>query len=261
MTTGTIININPSANGIVHVKLNRPQQLNALNRETLETLAAFFEAAKEDASIRGILLSGEGKGFCAGADITQLAPLDKKAGHAFAEYGQRVFSLLENLGKPSVAAIHGFAFGGGCELAMSATLRIAAVGTVFGQPEIKLGVIPGFGGTQRLTRLIGPSRALEYCLTGKRFTTEEALAWGFLNAVAPVAELESAAMALLQDCTQYSPIAARAIIDTIYATEGLTLTEGLRIEATAFGLCCDTKDKQEGVAAFLEKRQPEFRGE
>lgn len=261
MATEPVIITSTKTPNILQITLNRPQQLNALNRETIESLETILKDAKTNRSIRGILLTGNGKGFCAGADITQLAPLDKKSGLAFAEYGQHVFSQLETLGKPSIAAIHGFAFGGGCELAMSATLRLAAEGTVFGQPEIKLGVIPGFGGTQRLTRLIGPGRALELCLTGKRFSASDALQWGFLNAITPADQLEAKALALLQECIAYSPIPTRAIIETIYASEGASLTEGLALEAKAFAACCDTKDKQEGVSAFLEKRQPNFCGE
>ena len=174
-----IVNVTLPEKGILQISLNRPEQLNALSHDVLQRLLQIFTDVKQDASVKAILLTGEGKGFCAGADIKQLLPLDGKSGLTFAQFGQAVFSQLETLGKPSLAAIHGFAFGGGCELAMAATMRIATNNAVFGQPEIKLGVIPGFGGTQRLSRLIGKGRALDLCLTGRIIKAEEALAWDF----------------------------------------------------------------------------------
>lgn len=246
---------------ILHIRLNRPNQLNALSRELLMRLSHLLTDAKKDANIRAILLSGEGKTFCAGADIKQLAALDGQEGLKFARFGQSVFSLLAQLGKPSLAAIHGFAFGGGCELAMAATLRIAAAKTLFGQPEIKLGVIPGFGGTQRLSRLVGQSRALDLCLTGKRFSAEEALQWGLLTEITTAEQLLPRAKALLGELTTLSPGALSSIMTVIQEGLDLPLAQALEMEAAHFGLCCTSKDKQEGVSAFLEKRTANFHGE
>lgn len=247
--------------GILQIHLNRPDQLNALNQATLQRLAAIFSQAKSDKTIKALLLTGEGKAFCAGADIKQLAALNGVQGAAFARFGQSVFRQLEMLGKPSLAAIHGYAFGGGCELAMSATMRIAANNAVFGQPEIKLGVIPGFGGTQRLARLAGKGRALELCLTGRRFSAEEAYAWGVVTELCTPENLLTRAKELLTELAQLSPVALNAIISTIQQGYDLTMEEALEIEALQFGICCTTADKREGVAAFLEKRAAVFSGE
>ncbi len=247
--------------GLLHLSLNRPDQLNALSHEMLTRLAQHLDEIKRDSSVKAILLTGEGKGFCAGADIKQLASLNGQSGLAFASFGQAVFSRLESLGKPSLAAIHGFAFGGGCELAMAATLRIATSTSLFGQPEIKLGVMPGFGGTTRLTRLIGQGRALEMCLSGRRFTAEQALQWGWLNEMTSETELLNSAKRLLSPFLTLSPVALRSILTVIHQGADLTLSQALSLEATHFGLCCTSADKQEGVTAFLEKRTPLFKGE
>lgn len=247
--------------GIMQISLNRPEQLNALNKDLLQNLSQVFDQAKQDKAVKAILLTGEGKGFCAGADIKQLLPLKGKDGLEFARYGQAVFRKLELLGKPSIAAVHGFAFGGGCELAMAATMRVVASNAVFGQPEIKLGVIPGFGGTQRLARLIGKGRALEICLTGRRFTAEEAFHWGFIKEMAPAEELLVCASAALRELIQLPPIAIQNIIAAIDQGFNLPIDEALEVEANLFALCCDTNDKREGVEAFLEKRHPRFHGE
>lgn len=247
--------------GILQIQLNRPKQLNTLSHDVLKTLSQVLEQAKNDRTVKAILLTGEGKGFCAGADIKELAALNGPEGLKFATFGQAVMSQLENLGKPSLAAIHGFAFGGGCELAMAATIRIAATGTVFGQPEIKLGVIPGFGGTQRLSRLIGKGRALEICLSGRRFSAEEALQWGLVTAITPAEELQTRAIAMLKEIIELGSVALNSIITTINAGYDLSLDEAFALEAVHFGLCCTTQDKAEGVSAFLEKRAPQFTGE
>lgn len=247
-------------NSILQISFNRPEQLNALSHNVLENLYQILQKAKFDSTVKAILITGEGRGFCAGADIKQLADLSSTAGLQFARYGQLVLNLLENLGKPSVAAIHGFALGGGCELAMAATMRIAAEKTVFGQPEINLGVIPGFGGTQRLSRLIGKGRALEICLTGKRFNATDALKWGFLNEVVAPDQLIPTAITLLKTITQFSAIPIQSILDVIQQGYDLSLSEALELEAVHFGLCCTTADKKEGVNAFLEKRVPVFNG-
>lgn len=256
-----LINLSTPETNILQITLNRPQQLNALSHEVLQTLAHILAEVKQDKSIKAVLLTGEGKGFCAGADIKQLAAVNGPTGLAFARFGQSVFRSLELLGKPSLAAIHGFAFGGGCELAMAATLRIAAVNAVFGQPEIKLGVIPGFGGTQRLARLVGKGRALELCLTGRRFTAEEAHQWGLVNEITSPENLLVRAKAFLKDLVQHGPIAMQSIITVINQGYDIPLEEALDLEAAHFGICCTTKDKKEGVAAFLEKRAAQFSGE
>ena len=256
-----IVKLSSVDTGILHITLNRPQQLNALSHEVLLRLSRIFTEAKQDTSVKAILLSGEGKAFCAGADIKQLAALNGTTGLEFARFGQSVFRQLEMIGKPSLAAIHGYAFGGGCELAMAATLRIATNNTLFGQPEIKLGVIPGFGGTQRLSRLIGKGRALDICLTGRRFTAEEAFQWGLVNELTSPEELLSRAMAILKELSQLGPIALQSILTVIHQGYDLPLEEAFELEAAHFGLCCTTKDKKEGVNAFLEKRAAVFSGE
>lgn len=261
MEHGDILKTDLTDNGILHITFNRPKQLNALNHQVLSTLFDILTEAKSNKAVKAILLSGDGKAFCAGADITELANLDEKTGVEFATFGQKVFRLLETLGKPSLAAIHGYAFGGGCEIAMSATMRIAAEGTQFGQPEIKLGVIPGFGGTQRLARLIGKGRALDICLTGRRFTAEEAFAWGMLSELVPQDQLLDRAKVILSELVQLGGVALASIMTTIDDGFDLTLDAGMQLEADYFGRCCATNDKAEGVSAFLEKRQPVFSGE
>ena len=255
------IKVTTLSNGMVQLSLNRPNQLNALSHALLTHLQQLLTAIKNDKTIRGVLLTGEGKGFCAGADISELKPLQGKDGFQFAEYGQQVMRQLEMLGKPSIAAIHGFAFGGGCELAMAATLRLAAEKTQFGQPEIKLGVIPGFGGTQRLSRLIGKGRALDICLSGRRFSAEEAWQWGLVNEVVSSDQLIARATERLQELVQVSPVAVQSILTTINPGYDIPLEDAFALEASHFGLCCTTKDKQEGVSAFLEKRIAQFSGE
>jgi enoyl-CoA hydratase len=247
--------------GILTLKLNRPDKLNALNAEMLETLESLLQQAKKDEQIKGILITGEGKAFCAGADIKRLAECNPESGYHFARFGQAVFRQLETLGKPSLSAINGFAFGGGCELAMATTLRIASKNAVFGQPEIKLGVIPGYGGTQRLARLIGKSRALELCLTGRSIDAETALNWGLITELTEPEALLERAYTLLSSITAMPSIAIKAIIETIDHGYDLTLDEAFHIEALHFARTCGTDDKNEGVNAFLEKRVPHFRGQ
>lgn len=256
-----IVNTLQLESGILQINLNRPEQLNALSHDVLIRLAQIFHDAKHDKSIKAILLTGEGKAFCAGADIKQLAKLNSIEGVAFARFGQSVFRHLELLGKPSIAAIQGYAFGGGCELAMAATLRIATNNAVFGQPEIKLGVIPGFGGTQRLSRLVGKGRALELCLTGRRFTAQEAFQWGLVNELTEPDELIPKAKTLLTEMSKLGSSALQSILTVINQGYDLTLEDALELEAAHFGLCCATTDKREGVNAFLEKRTPVFSGE
>lgn len=246
---------------ILQIKLNRPEALNALNAEVMQKLLDIFEEAKKDKKIKALLITGEGKAFCAGADINQLAKLNGQTGLEFARFGQNVFRALEELGKPSLAAINGYALGGGCELAMAATLRIAADKAVFGQPEVKLGVIPGFGGTQRLSRLIGKGRALDLCLTGRNIKAEEAYQWGLVSEVVPSDQLMHRAQEILNGLTKLGPIAMQSIMTTIDRGFDLSLDDAMEFEAVHFGICCATRDKQEGVNAFLEKRTAAFCGE
>lgn len=244
--------------GILQLTLNRPQALNALNQPLMDELAQVLLRASHDPTVKAILIHGEGKAFCAGADIQHLQSLNGQSGYAFAKHGQTLFRNLAALGKPSLAAIHGYALGGGCELAIAATLRIATTGTVFGQPEAKLGVIPGFGGTQQLARLIGKGRALDLCLTGRTIRADEALAWGLISAVTDPDELLTKARDILKQIINMAPLAIRSIINVVDHGYDLTLADALELEATHFGLCCTTLDKQEGVTAFLEKRVPIF---
>lgn len=256
-----ILKISQLETGILQITLNRPGALNALSAGLMDKLYQTFLAAKEDNTIKALLITGEGKAFCAGADINQLAKLDGKSGLDFAKRGQLVFRTLEQLGKPSLAAINGFALGGGCELAMAATLRIASSVAVFGQPEVKLGVIPGFGGTQRLARLIGKGRALDLCLTGRNIKTDEAFAWGLVSEVVAPDELLNRAKAILQNLVKLGPVALRSVMTVIDHGYDLSLDDAFAFEAAHFGLCCATQDKKEGVNAFLEKRAAEFCGE
>lgn len=256
-----LLKTHSSPDGILKLTLNRPQALNALNGSLLDELEDVLHRAKNDKAVKALLLHGEGKNFCAGADIKQLALLNAETGYTFAKRGQAIFKLLETLGKPSVAAIHGFALGGGCELAMAATLRLASENASFGQPEIKLGVIPGFGGTQRLLRLVGPGRALDLCLTGRFIKAPEALAWGLVNEVVPEEALLTRAQSLLETLVKMPPLALKSLMETIHRGAGLTLDDGLELEATHFGLCASSKDKTEGVQAFIDKRSPQFCGE
>lgn len=246
--------------GILHVLLNRPDTLNALNRELLYAFHAILLEARETAAVRALLISGSGKAFCAGADINQLLALQGESGLAFAREGQAIFNTLEQLGKPSLAAIHGFALGGGCELAMAATLRICAQRTSFGQPEVKLGVIPGFGGTQRLARLVGKGRALDLCLTGRMLKAEEAHAWGLVSEVVDEERLLERGEVILKEILNMGPLALKSVMTVIDYGYNLSMETALELEAAHFGLCCATQDKLEGVNAFLEKRTPEFSG-
>lgn len=256
-----IVNVSVIDSHILQIKLNRPTALNALNADLMKKLYETFMAAQEDKNIKALLITGEGKAFCAGADINQLAKLNGQSGLEFARWGQMVFRTLEQLGKPSLAAINGFALGGGCELAMSATMRIASQAAVFGQPEVKLGVIPGFGGTQRLSRLVGKGRALDLCLTGRTIKADEALQWGLVSEVVEPEKLLERAQTVLRNMIKLGPVALKSTMTTIDRGYDLSLDDAMELEAVHFGLCCATRDKQEGVSAFLEKRSAEFVGE
>ncbi len=261
MTNQDVLKTELVESGILQLTLNRPTALNALSKELMDALLNAFQNAKENPAVKSLLITGDGKAFCAGADINQLAKLDVKEGLNFARFGQRVFRTLEQLGKPSLAAINGFALGGGCELAMSATMRIAATTASFGQPEVKLGVIPGFGGTQRLARLVGKGRALDLCLTGRVIKADEALQWGLVTEVVAPEELLNRAKAILSGINKLAPFALKSVMTVIDHGYDLSLDDALEFEAAHFGLCCATKDKREGVSAFLEKRVAAFSGE
>ncbi|WP_019216524.1 enoyl-CoA hydratase/isomerase family protein [Legionella tunisiensis] len=248
------------SNGILTLTLNRPEKLNALSNEVLHALAEIFTSAKENNKVKALLLTGAGKAFCAGADISRLAECNAQSGYQFACDGQNVFRQLETLGKPSLAAINGFAFGGGCELAIAATMRVAATTAQFGQPEVKLGVIPGYGGTQRLARLIGKGRAIDLCLTGRFINAETALNWGLVSEVfAPDILLEESKR-ILNGILAMAPLAIASVMEVIDHGYDLSLTDALHLEAVHFAKVCASEDKQEGVAAFLAKRQAKFKG-
>lgn len=261
MDNFTTLNQEINTQGILIITLNRPEKLNALNATMLEELSQLFDKAEKNNNIKALLITGSGKAFCAGADIKQLAEADANSGFLFATQGQRVFRQLEQLSKPSLAAINGYAFGGGCELAMACTLRIAAVAAKFGQPEVKLGVIPGYGGTQRLTRLIGKGRALDLCISGRTIDAELAYQWGLITEVVPNEQLLKRATEILQTLCALAPKAIQHTMKVIDQGFDLPLDEALHLEALHFALCCATQDKQEGVNAFLEKRSAIFKGE
>lgn len=248
--------------GILTITLNRPDKLNALSQQVFADLAHAFAKAKTDTQVKGLIITGAGsKAFCAGADITRLAEADAIAGRHFAEEGQAVFKQLETLGKPSMAAINGYAFGGGCELAMGASMRIASNNAQFGQPEVKLGVIPGYGGTQRLAKLIGKGRAIDLCLTGRFIDAQTALAWGLVSEVVDPAELIARAETILTSIINMAPLAVASMLSVINQGFDLPLDDALQLEALHFGWLCATKDKQEGTKAFMEKRAAVFKGE
>jgi enoyl-CoA hydratase len=241
--------------------INRPTVLNALNSQTVDELRRAMLDLKQDATVRTIIVTGAGpKSFVAGADINELAVLTPTAGRDHALTGQHVFDVIENLGKPVIAAINGFALGGGCELAMACTLRIAADTAKLGQPEIALGLIPGYAGTQRLPRLVGKGRALEMLLTGAPIGAEEALRIGLVHRVVPAADLMSEARKLAAQLATQAPVAMRYIMSAVNKGFETPFAEACQYEATLFGLVASTDDMRDGTAAFLEKRKAEFKG-
>lgn len=246
--------------GILTVTLNRPEKLNALSTDLLNALAEVFHSAKSNSNVKALMITGNGKAFCAGADINRLAECNAQTGYEFACHGQNTFRLLETMGKPSLAAVNGFAFGGGCELAISATMRIASNKAVFGQPEVKLGVIPGYGGTQRLGRLIGKGRALDLCLTGRFINAELALNWGLVSDVVEPEQLIEQGKNILKGILSMAPLAIAGVMEVIDYGYNLSLTDALHLEAIHFAKTCATADKKEGVTAFLEKRTAQFEG-
>ena len=241
--------------------INRPDKLNALNAETIRELYSAFMSLRDDPEVRSVILTGSGdKAFVAGADISELASLDHASGKDYVLEGQELTKLIENYRKPVIAAINGYALGGGTELAMACHVRIASENTKMGQPEVKLGLVPGFGGTQRLARLVGKGKAMELILSGKMIDAQEALAIGLVNRVVPQSELLSACEALAGEMIANAPLALEYSIRAI--NEGLdrSLSEGLLLEAEFFGNACSSEDSKEGTKAFLEKRKANFQG-
>jgi enoyl-CoA hydratase len=246
---------------IARITVNRPQVLNALNRATVNELSQAFDAARADNNVRVLIITGAGeKSFVAGADINEIAKRTATDGKDYSEYGQSVFRKLETLGKPSIAAINGFALGGGCELALCCSIRLASKNAKMGQPEVKLGILPGYGGTPRLTRLCGKGVAHELLLTGEIISAEEAHRIGLVNHVHEPADLIPAAEKMAQKIIANAPLAVKYAMEAIQHGTEMTQEEGLFLEATLFGLCCATEDMREGTRAFLEKRPAKFQG-
>jgi len=246
---------------IAYVTLNRPKVLNALSQRTWEDLRAAFEDARDDAAVRGVILTGAGdKAFIAGADISELAHVTSVEAEKSSSYGQEVLNLVENLGKPVIAAINGYALGGGCETAMACTIRIAVENAKFGQPEVTLGLIPGGGGTQRLPRLVGKGRALQLILSGGMINAQEAYRIGLVNEVVPAADLIPRAEGILKQIFSNAPLAVKYSLEAVNKGLETNQAEGLSLEASLFGICAGTEDKKEGTQAFLEKRKPQFQG-
>jgi enoyl-CoA hydratase len=246
---------------IAYVTVNRPKVLNALNAPTWQDLRTAFEDAQNDPAVCGVILTGAGdKAFIAGADISGLAQATAIDAERSSRFGQRVLNLIENLGKPVIAAINGFALGGGCETAMACTIRIAVEHARFGQPEVKLGLLPGGGGTQRLPRLIGKGRALQLILSGGMISAQEAYRIGLVNEIVPASGLIPRAEAVLNEIAANAPIAVKFALDAVNKGMETSQDEGLALEASYFGLCAGTEDKKQGTSAFLEKRAPQFHG-
>jgi enoyl-CoA hydratase len=260
MTFSTLL-FDVSDDGIGLVTLNRPYKLNALNPHVLGELDTLFRDAAGNAKVRGLIVTGSGpKAFVAGADIAELVDLNREQGIEVARRGQRIFRQIEQSAKPVIAAVNGFALGGGCELAMACHIRLAAPNAKFGLPEVKLGLIPGFGGTVRLPRLVGRGRALELLLTGNMIDAEEAARIGLVNRVVPAATLLDDARTLLRAIFAVGPVAVRLCLQAVDQELDVTVDDALELEATHFGDACASDDKGEGTRAFLEKRPAVFRG-
>ena len=244
-----------------HVTVNRPEKLNALNRATLEELDDAFRSMGGDPGVGAVILTGSGaKAFIAGADIGELTSLSAAAGREFALFGQAILHRIETLGKPVLAAVNGYALGGGCEVALACTLRIASGSAKFGLPEVSLGIIPGYGGTQRLARLVGRGRAQELILTGNTIDADEAHRIGLVNQVVAAEDLLPRTEALAGTILSRGPLAVRHALDAIHRGLDMALEEGLAYEASLFSLLCATEDMKEGTRAFLEKRKAGFQG-
>jgi enoyl-CoA hydratase len=248
--------------GIAYATVDRPQKLNALNHKAIQELTDCFERIGKDSEVRGVVLTGAGeKAFVAGADINELSAHTPAEARETALQGQSLMNRIENLGKPVIAAVNGFALGGGCELAMACTLRIASDNARFGQPEVKLGIIPGYAGTQRLPRLVGKGRALEMILSGDPISAEEAWRIGLANQVVTLPELLPAAEKAIQKILANGPVAVHYALEAVNRGVEMAETDGEQLEASLFGLCCATADMKEGTRAFLEKRAAQFKGE
>lgn len=247
-------------NKIAYVTINRPDKLNALNDKTIKELELCFSSIKNDEDINVVIVTGKGeKAFVAGADISELHELDVVAGKTFAEKGQRVFNLIEKLGKPVIAAVNGYALGGGCELALACHIRLASDRAKFGQPEVNLGIIPGYGGTQRLTRLLNSGIAAEVILTGDIVDAHEAFRIGLVNKVYEAEELLPKATELAEKISSKGQVAVRMALRSIVSCDDMPDAEGQNLESSLFSICCGTGDFKEGTQAFLEKRKPNFK--
>jgi len=248
-------------NGIGYVAVNRPEKLNALNRKTMDELHDCFQEIERDDEVRAVILTGAGeKAFVGGADINELAVQTPVEGKERSMRGQKILDLIEHLGKPVIAAVNGYALGGGCELALACTIRIASENARLGQPEVKLGLIPGYAGTQRLPRLVGRGRALEMVLSGEPVSAAEAYRIGLVNQVVPAQDLIATAEKLAQKILANAPLAVKFALEAVNHGLEMTQAEGQFLEANLFGLCCTTADMKEGTRAFLEKRPARFTG-
>ena len=248
-----------AAERVATVTINRPEKLNALDARARAELRDCFAALKSDPAVDVVILTGAGeKAFAAGTDIGELSALGAAGGKAFSEEGQSVFDAIANLGKPVIAAVNGYALGGGCELALACHIRIASSTARFGQPEVNLGIIPGYGGTQRLARLLGRGKALDMILTGVQVDAAEALACGLVSRVFPPGELLDRARGMAALIASTGQFAVRMALKAVNMTDEVPLGEGQKLEASLFGLCCGTNDFREGTAAFLGKRKPRF---
>ena len=248
-------------NGIGYVTVNRPEKLNALNRKTMDELHDCFQEIERDDEVRAVILTGAGeKAFVGGADINELAVQTPVEGKELSRRGQKILDLIEHLGKPVIAAVNGYALGGGCELALACTVRIASENARLGQPEVKLGLIPGYAGTQRLPRLVGKGRALEMVLSGEPVSAAEAYRIGLVNQVVPAQDLMATAEKLAQKILANAPLAVKFALEAVNHGLEMTQAEGQFLEANLFGLCCTTADMKEGTRAFLEKRPARFTG-
>jgi len=246
---------------IAYITIDRPKVLNALNMATMQELKTAFADLKDDADVRVVILTGGGeKAFVAGADINELSQQTPVSAKEYTHRGQAIVDAIENLGKPVIGCVNGFALGGGCELAMACTMRIASENAKFGQPEVKLGLIPGYGGTQRLPRLVGKGLAMQQVLTGEMISAQEAHRIGLVNEVVPQAELIARAEAIAAKIIANSPLAIQYAMEAVNRGYDMPLADGLYLEATLFAVCCATEDKNEGTKAFLEKRPAQFKG-
>ena len=245
---------------IAYVTLNRPKVMNALNKATINELRSAFEDARDDLAVRGVILTGGEKAFAAGADIAEIANNTAVEAEQATRRGQALTDLIENVGKPVIAAVYGFALGGGCELAMSCTIRIAAESAKFGQPEVKLGVMPGYGGTQRLPRLVGRGRALKLILSGDIIDAAEAYRIGLVDELEPETHVVERAETVLKKIIANAPLSVKYALEAVNKGLETSMAEGLLIEASLFAICASTDDKKEGTSAFLEKRAPKFQG-